>query len=120
MIDHLNRRKGIAVRLTHEAQDYFERLFIEGKDRSCIGLYTVYEKTILPNWQNIDKKKNELTDDPIIAIHSISKKLLKKIYVYLYNYYRMEHVPFWCCSYLRLYIYEYRHYHCFLSILYPL
>jgi len=41
MIDHLHRRKRIAVRLTHETQDYFERQFIEGKDQSCIGLYTI-------------------------------------------------------------------------------
>jgi hypothetical protein len=47
MIDHLNRRKGIAVRLTHEAQDYFERLFIEGKDRSCIGVVHCLRKNNL-------------------------------------------------------------------------
>jgi hypothetical protein len=47
MIDFLHRRKRIAVRLTHETQDYFERQFIEGKDRSCIGLYTIYENQAL-------------------------------------------------------------------------
>lgn len=47
MIDHLHRRKGIVVRLTCETRDYFEKLFTEEKDHSCIGLYTVYENEIL-------------------------------------------------------------------------
>ena len=47
MVDPLFRRMGLAVRFTLETRNFFNSLFIDGKDRSCIGMYIVAESELL-------------------------------------------------------------------------
>ncbi|KPA09133.1 hypothetical protein MHK_010664 [Candidatus Magnetomorum sp. HK-1] len=47
MVDPLYRRLGIAVRFTLETRNFFNQQFIDGKDRSCIGMYIVAESELL-------------------------------------------------------------------------
>jgi len=47
MVDPMYRRLGIAVRFTLETRNFFNQLFIDEKDRSCIGMYIVAESELL-------------------------------------------------------------------------
>ncbi len=47
MVDPLCRRMGLAVRFTLETRNYFNQLFIDKKDCSCIGMYIVTESELL-------------------------------------------------------------------------